>query len=107
MTPPRLTGSAVDLLDGRPVHVRSSRRNGCCGGSAAIPLAEAGAPDHTDDLVRFDVGGTIVYVDPDVRGGPSWTIDTDGFARWRRLVVLGLDVTPVSEPAEQSAQPST
>jgi hypothetical protein len=91
VSPPQLTASARELLAGRPVHVRGSRRHGCCGGAASVPVAEPGIPPALDGVERFEVAGTVVYVDRDVRAtGPSWTIDTDGFARWRRLVVLGV-----------------
>ena len=96
LSPPQLTASARALLAGRPVHVRSSRRHGCCGGSAAVPVAEPGAPELLDAVVRFEVSGTVVYVDRGVVAADgSWTIDTDGFSRWRRLVVLGVDLVPV------------
>jgi hypothetical protein len=92
---PLVTESALALLDGRAVHVRSSRRHGCCGGAASIPVAEPGAPEQTDGVERFEVSGTVVYVDRGLLGASgSWAIDTDGFARWRRLVVLGVDLAP-------------
>jgi hypothetical protein len=95
VVPPQITDSARALLDGRPVHVRSSRRHGCCGGAASVPVAEPGTPQTLDDVERFDVEGTEIYVDQGLPGADgSWTIDTDGFGRWRRLVVIGL---PVSE----------
>ena len=93
VSPPHLTESAHALLAGRPVHVRASRRHGCCGGAASVPVAEPGTPETLDDVERFEVSGTVVYVDRGVVGADgSWTIDTDGFARWRRLVVLGVDL---------------
>jgi hypothetical protein len=92
---PHVTGSAHAHLAGRPVHVRSSLRHGCCGGAASIPVAEPGAPEDIDGVECFEVSGTIVYVERGLVGADgSWTIDTDGFARWRRLVVLGLDLAP-------------
>jgi hypothetical protein len=94
VNPPQLTASAQALLDGRAVHVRSSPRHGCCGGAASVPVAEPGAPETLDDVERFDVSGTEVYVNRGLLGADcSWTIDTDGFGRWRRLVVLGLPVS--------------
>lgn len=103
MDAPELTASAIRLLAGRPVHVRSSRRHGCCGGAAAVPVAEPGAPDQLADGRRFEVAGTTVHVDRQVHGTGSWTIDTDGVGRWRRLVVLGLDAAPVDGPADGPA----
>jgi hypothetical protein len=92
---PHLTDAAVAHLAGRPVHVRSSPRHGCCGGAASIPVAEPGEPEEIDGVERFEVSGTVVYVDRGLNGAHgSWTIDTDGFARWRRLVVLGVDLAP-------------
>jgi hypothetical protein len=94
-SPPQVTASARTYLAGRPVHVRSSRRHGCCGGVASVPVAEPGSPEMLDDVERFDVAGTVVYVDRGLLGvDGSWTIDTDGFARWRRLVVLGVELAP-------------
>jgi hypothetical protein len=88
---PHLTASARTLLAGRPVYVRSSRRHGCCGGVASVPVAEPGTPGTLDDVERFEVSGTEIYVDRGLHGADgSWTIDTDGFGRWRRLVVLGV-----------------
>jgi hypothetical protein len=96
VTPPHVTASAKAHLAGRPVHVRASRRHGCCGGAAAVPVAEPGAPEHLDGTECVEVEGTVVYVDRALFAADgTWTIDTDGFARWRRLVVLGLDLRPV------------
>ena len=54
-----------------------------------MPTAEPGAPATLDGLERFDVSGTAVYVEPHMNPNDnSWAIDVDGFARWRRLVVL-------------------
>jgi hypothetical protein len=95
VSPPHLTASARALLAGRPVHVRASRRHGCCGGSASVPVAEPGTPETLDNVERFEVSGIEIYVDRGLLGADgSWTIDTDGFARWRRLVVLGVDLAP-------------
>jgi hypothetical protein len=91
VTPPHLTTSASDHLAGRPVHVRSSRRHGCCGGVASVPVAEPGAPETLDGVERFEVSGTEIYVDRGLLATKGdWTIDTDGSGRWRRLVVLGI-----------------
>lgn len=93
--PPHVTESAQALLDGRPVFVRASRRNGCCGGTAAVPVAEAGAPEMLDGVDYFNVSGIEIYVERGLLGaGKSCTIDTDGFSRWRRLVVLDVDLAP-------------
>jgi hypothetical protein len=91
---PHLTEAALAHLAGRAVHVRSSPRHGCCGGAASVAVAEAGAPERLDGVERFEVSGTVVYVEQGLPGadGP-WTIDIDGFARWRRLVVLGVDLS--------------
>ncbi|HSM67357.1 MAG TPA: CC/Se motif family (seleno)protein [Ilumatobacteraceae bacterium] len=95
VTPPFVRASARAHLAGRPVHVRASRRHGCCGGTAAVPVAEPGKPEDLDGTRRFEVEGTVVYVDRTVFAADgTWTIDTDGFARWRRLVVLGVELTP-------------
>ncbi|MGF1598921.1 MAG: CC/Se motif family (seleno)protein [Acidimicrobiales bacterium] len=103
-TPPELTPAALAYLDGRDVHVRSSRRHGCCGGSAAIPTAEAGTPTDVEGLQHFDVADTSVYVDTHLNPGDKpWTIDVDGFARWRRLVVVGLDLATLADTPPTSS----
>lgn len=91
---PHLTASAHAYLAGRPVHVRSSPRHGCCGGTASVPVAELGVPEDLDGVECFEVSGIEIYVDRGLGVDGSWTIDTDGFARWRRLVVLGVDLAP-------------
>jgi hypothetical protein len=102
--PQRITPSAVELLAGRPVHVRTKRIQGCCGGHASIPVAEPGAPARPDDAECYQVAGVVVFVDSDVdRTDAAWIIDTDGFARWRRLVVLGLEMTPGSDTTSSPA----
>ncbi len=96
--PPELTPAALAYLDGRDVHVRTSRRHGCCGGIAAIPTAGPGTPTDLDGLQRFDVAGTSIYVESHLNPDDQpWIIDVDGFARWRRLVVVGLDLTTLAE----------
>ncbi|MGF1665106.1 MAG: CC/Se motif family (seleno)protein [Acidimicrobiia bacterium] len=95
VSPPHVTTSARTFLAGRPVHVRASRRNGCCGGTASVPVAEPGSPEMLDEVERFDVAGTVVYLDRGLPGAcGSWTIDVDGFGRWRRLVVVGAELGP-------------
>jgi hypothetical protein len=95
VSPPHVTTSAGEYLAGRPVHVRSSPRHGCCGGGASVPVAEAGAPETLEGVERFDVAGTVVYVDRGLAGAHgNWTIDVDGFGRWRRLVVIGTELAP-------------
>jgi hypothetical protein len=102
--PHRITPSAVEFLAGRPVHVRTNRVHGCCGGHASIPVAEPGAPERLDDAERYQVSGTVVFVDKDVeRTNDTWIIDTDGFARWRRLVVLGLELAPPTVTSDSHA----
>ena len=100
VNPPQITESARALLGGRAVHVRGSRRHGCCGGSAAVPVAEPGVPEDLGGVERFEVSGTAVYVDRRLAGtDATWRIDTDGVARWRRLVVLGVALGPGNDAA--------
>ncbi len=104
-TAPVLTADTIAYLAGRPVHVRSSRRHGCCGGTASVPTAEVGVPAALEGFERFDVSGTTVYVDARlVADGAPWAIDVDGFARWRRLVVVGLGLAATDDP--RAPQPS-
>lgn len=90
MSTPRLTPTASEHLAGRPVVVRSSPRNGCCGGRAEVPVAEPGPPR---DLTRYrtvDAGGVRWYLDRSLPDEMSaWTVDVVGFGRWRRLLLDG------------------
>ncbi len=86
----RLTPEARDWLEGRAVTLSASVRHGCCGGHADVPVAEAGPPDDPQRYRRDVVDGVEIYVDERLKGvfaGPV-TVALDGWARWRRLVVL-------------------
>lgn len=65
-----------------------------------MPVAEAGSPALPDLTDRHEVSGTVVHLDRTLHPQGGWTIDTDGFGRWRRLVVLGLDLAPVTNGSE-------
>ena len=57
-----------------------------------LPVAEPGIPESLDGVERIEVAGVDIYVDRTfLSTDVPWTIDTDGFGRWRRLTVLGLD----------------
>jgi hypothetical protein len=92
MRPPSLTDAAVAHLDGRPLVVRASPRHGCCGGHAAIPVAEVGPPEDPARYQRVEDGPVLCFVDPDLGVDPGvWTVDAAGIGRWRRLQILGAE----------------
>jgi hypothetical protein len=85
-----VTPQAQHWLGGRAVTLYASLRHGCCGGHAELPIAHAGAPDDRSRYRVEVVEGVEVFVDErltDVLTGPV-TVAVDGWARWRRLVVL-------------------
>ena len=74
-----LTDRALVL---RPVH-----RNGCCGGSADVPVAETGPPDDPAAFDRLEVDGIDVYLDRRLDPTTGWVVDVDRLWRWSRLRV--------------------
>jgi len=99
---------------GAAVTVWGSIRHGCCGGSVAVPTAEPGPPSaapqaggspaasgpaapaaelaaHGFEIVEYD--GVRVFVARDLAQHATGTIHIglDGFARWRRLRVEGVE----------------
>ncbi|WP_019571766.1 CC/Se motif family (seleno)protein [Thioalkalivibrio sp. ALMg3] len=90
MTAVTLTDAARDWLAGQggEVTLRLSTRHGCCGGQAAVPVAEPGAPRNADGYTVREIDGVRVFVADDLGAGP-YRIDGEGLFRWRRLVVEG------------------
>ena len=108
-------GAAAYLAaHGAAVTVWGSIRHGCCGGSVAVPTAEPGPPSadaqgggsaaasgpaaaagelaaHGFEIVEHE--GVRVYVARDLAQHATGTIHIglDGFARWRRLRVEGVE----------------
>ena len=93
MRPPTLTPAAVEHLAGRPLVLRASPRNGCCGGHAAIPVAEVGPPSPPDGYTVTAGGPVRCFLAPELGGQQiaSWTVDAVGFGRWRRLHLDGTE----------------
>jgi hypothetical protein len=92
MRVPTLTAAAVDHLDGRPLVLRASPRHGCCGGHAAVPVAEVGPPRDPTGYRRVEDGPLTCFVDADLGADPgSWTVDAAGIGRWRRLQLVGAE----------------
>ncbi|MDZ7676086.1 MAG: CC/Se motif family (seleno)protein [Acidimicrobiales bacterium] len=83
----RLTDGAAEHLAGRPLVVRASLRNGCCGGSAPVPVAEIGPPTDAASFTVMHLGGIEVHVDPRLGPVDGLVVDVDGLWRWRRLRV--------------------
>ncbi len=85
-----LTAAARDWVSqqGGVVTLRAAPRHGCCGGHAAVPVAEARMPEAPADFERSTVEGVDVYRTPELREGP-YRIELEGVWRWRRLAVEG------------------
>ncbi|MFO7953697.1 CC/Se motif family (seleno)protein [Thioalkalivibrio sp.] len=90
MTAITLTEAAREWLAGQggEVVLRLSTRHGCCGGQAAVPVAEPRAPRIADGYSERDIGGIRVHLADGLGPGP-YRIDVEGLFRWRRLVVEG------------------
>lgn len=74
--------------NGGVLTVRLSVRHGCCGGSAAVPVAEARRPDDAELFLEEDIAGVKTMIAPELRDIPL-SIDIDGVGGWRRLSVQG------------------
>ncbi len=103
MTEARLTDDAIAYVRGHGwvVMVRSSQRRGCCGGVVGVPVAELGEPERVEGFDVIDRDGVRLYVERRLAATPgeSVTIGIEGFARWRRLWVSGLEAWMVlAEP---------
>lgn len=107
MHAPTFTSAAVDHLDGRPLVLRASPRHGCCGGHAAVPVAEVGPPQDPTRYRRVEGGPVTCFVDPDLGVDPgAWAVDAAGIGRWRRLQLLGaeaVDPHPHQHPHGEDA----
>lgn len=91
MNVPRFTAGALAHLGGRPLVVRASPRHGCCGGHAAVPIAEVGPPADPDRYVVVE-GPVTCFVDRDlVVDVGTWEVDSAGIGRWRRLQLVGAE----------------
>ena len=93
MRAPALTPAAVEHLAGRPLMLRASTRNGCCGGRAVIPVAEVGPTSPPDGYQVTDDGPVRCFLAPELGGQQieSWSVDAVGFGRWRRLHLDGAE----------------
>jgi hypothetical protein len=97
----RITDRAVEHLAGRPLVLRASPRHGCCGGSAAVPVAEVGPPADPEGYLPAQVGDVEVHVDPLLGPTGSWVVDVDGLWRWARLRVDGAAMCQADRRAQR------
>jgi hypothetical protein len=86
---------------GGAVTLRGSRRRGCCGGTAFVPVAEAGPPLEAAGYRSVEVDGITVFVQDDVEPGDRpIVIGLDRLWRLERLRVDGtaiwMDRPPLS-----------
>ncbi len=97
MTQPRIAISeqAKAWLHARggALTLRHSPRHGCCGGSAALPVADPEAPRDAEGYERHRIDGLDVYVATDFAvGGQEIRVGLEGFWKWRRLTVDGVGI---------------
>ena len=85
-----LSAAARDWIraHGGAVTLRATPQHGCCGGHAAVPVAEARVPDQPADFEQLAIDGVDVYRAPELAEGP-YRVELEGFWRWRRLTVEG------------------
>lgn len=75
---------------GSAVTLRGSRRHGCCGGTAFVPVAEPGEPEERESYRSVEVDGITVYLQSDVGiGSEPLVVGLDALWRWKRLRVEG------------------
>jgi hypothetical protein len=55
------------------VTLRRSRRHGCCGGTAFVPVAEPGAPADRERYRTVEVEAITVFLERDVETGSEGT----------------------------------
>jgi hypothetical protein len=78
------------VAHGGAVTLRGSRRHGCCGGTAFVPVAEPGPPGDREGYSAHEVDGITVFLEPDVAPGPEpLVVGLDELWRWQRLRVEG------------------
>ncbi|MEX2570434.1 MAG: CC/Se motif family (seleno)protein [Gemmatimonadota bacterium] len=76
--------------NGGTVTLRGSRRHGCCGGTAFVPVAEPGRPNELEDYRSIEVDGITVFLQRDVEtGSEPLVIGLDELWRLKRLRVEG------------------
>jgi hypothetical protein len=81
---------AFIVEQGGAVTLRGSRRHGCCGGTAFVPVAEPGPPGDAEQYRSLDVDGVTVFLERRVTtGADPLVIGLDGVWRWQRLRVDG------------------
>jgi hypothetical protein len=88
----RIEAAARDHIRARggAVTLRGSRRHGCCGGTAFVPVAEVGVPAEPERYVEQQVGSVTVYLQPGMMAGSApLVVGLDVLGRWRRLRVEG------------------
>jgi hypothetical protein len=89
-----ISPEATDFIrrQGGTLVLRSALRNGCCGGTVAIPVAEAGCDRGAmESYDRFTCGDVLVYIDRALASSGTARVSLDRVGPFRRLAVEGLD----------------
>lgn len=80
--------------------LRTANRNGCCGGRAAVPVAEARMPDEPSHYRCHHVDGVQMLVAPELEG-VAMVVDLDGIGPWRRLCVEA-EIRPATDAGRKA-----
>lgn len=77
--------------NGGEVMLRLSPRNGCCGGTAWLPVVDLGRPQQGELYEAIHQDGIIIHVDREIlcEIDAELLIGVDGLWRWRKLWVEG------------------
>lgn len=77
--------------NGGEVMIRLSPRNGCCGGTAWLPVIDLGRPRQAESYKAIHYDGVVVHVDQEIVRSMDTRlrIGVDGMWRWRKLWVEG------------------
>ena len=88
----RIEPEAREHLAGKggAVTLRGSRRHGCCGGTAFVPVAEPGPPAERERYRTVEVEGITVFLERNVEtASEPLVIGIDELWGWKRLRVEG------------------
>ena len=83
---------------GGALTLRYSTRHGCCGGSMSLPVADPEAPKDAEGYTRHKIGDLDIYIAKNVAAdGQEIRIGLEGFWKWRRLTVDGVEIASAAQ----------
>ncbi|MCA1773873.1 MAG: hypothetical protein LC677_15210 [Halomonas sp.] len=94
-----ITPQARDWVarQGGVMMIRASTRNGCCGGSTSVPVADLGEPEDLAGYLSEMKEGIRVYVAEDLRVEHPLKVRLESFLEFRRLFVDGVELASGKE----------